>query len=258
MCRLRIPNGILKAWQFDGVADLAERLGGGYTHVTTRANLQIREIAARDAVELVEGLQDLGLTAERLRRGQHPQRHRRRHGRHRSAGAARHPALRAGVAPPHPQRPLALRPAAQVQRRVRRRRARPDAGGHQRHRLPGRRGDGRRRGGAGRLVPPRARRHHGPQGSRARHRRRGAARRSDAGGRRHRPRLHPRGRPHQPHQGAPEICAGCLGLREIPRCRRGASSARRSRAVDAAAVHAATQRRTGKPISASTSRRSRA
>jgi ferredoxin-nitrite reductase len=64
MCRLRIPNGILKAWQFDGVADLAERLGGGYTHVTTRANLQIREIAARNAVELVEGLQDLGLTAK--------------------------------------------------------------------------------------------------------------------------------------------------------------------------------------------------
>ena len=45
------------------MADLAERLGGGYTHVTTRANLQIREIAARNAVELVEGLQDLGLTA---------------------------------------------------------------------------------------------------------------------------------------------------------------------------------------------------
>src|SRR6185312_9229419 len=43
MCRLRIPNGILKAAQFAGVADLAERFGGGYAHVTTRANLQIRE-----------------------------------------------------------------------------------------------------------------------------------------------------------------------------------------------------------------------
>jgi len=29
MCRLRIPNGILKHWQFAGVADLAERYGGG-------------------------------------------------------------------------------------------------------------------------------------------------------------------------------------------------------------------------------------
>ena len=28
MCRLRIPNGILKHWQFAGLADLAERYGG--------------------------------------------------------------------------------------------------------------------------------------------------------------------------------------------------------------------------------------
>ena len=44
MCRLRIPNGILTHWQLAGVADLAERYGGGYAHVTTRANLQIRDI----------------------------------------------------------------------------------------------------------------------------------------------------------------------------------------------------------------------
>ena len=61
MCRLRIPNGILKAHQFAGVADLAETYGGGYAHVTTRANLQIREIDAKDAVTLVEAVQDLGL-----------------------------------------------------------------------------------------------------------------------------------------------------------------------------------------------------
>ena len=64
MCRLRIPNGILKAWQFEGVADLAERFGGGYSHVTTRANLQIREITAANAPLLLEGLADLGLTAK--------------------------------------------------------------------------------------------------------------------------------------------------------------------------------------------------
>ena len=61
MCRLRIPNGILKHWQFAGVADLAERYGGGYAHVTTRANLQIREIEPKNAVAMVEGIQDLGL-----------------------------------------------------------------------------------------------------------------------------------------------------------------------------------------------------
>ena len=61
MCRLRMPNGILKAAQLAGVADLAERYGGGYSHVTTRANLQIREIQAANAVAMIEAIQDLGL-----------------------------------------------------------------------------------------------------------------------------------------------------------------------------------------------------
>jgi len=61
MCRLRIPNGILRHYQFAGVADLAERYGGGYAHVTTRANIQIREILPKDSVALIEGIQDLGL-----------------------------------------------------------------------------------------------------------------------------------------------------------------------------------------------------
>src|SRR6478735_1025022 len=61
MCRLRIPNGILKHWQFAGVADLAESYGGGYSHITTRANIQIREIPPKHTVALIEGIQDLGL-----------------------------------------------------------------------------------------------------------------------------------------------------------------------------------------------------
>ena len=63
MCRLRIPNGILTHWQFAGVADVAERYGGGYTHVTTRANLQFREVAPKNAVAAVEAIQDLGLAS---------------------------------------------------------------------------------------------------------------------------------------------------------------------------------------------------
>ncbi len=63
MCRLRIPNGILNHVQFAGLADLAERHGGGYAHVTTRANLQIREIAPKDAVAMVEAIQELGLAS---------------------------------------------------------------------------------------------------------------------------------------------------------------------------------------------------
>ncbi|MBB5050086.1 ferredoxin-nitrite reductase [Afipia massiliensis] len=61
MCRLRIPNGILKHWQFAGVADIAENFGGPYAHVTTRANLQLREIEPKNAINVIEGLQDLGL-----------------------------------------------------------------------------------------------------------------------------------------------------------------------------------------------------
>lgn len=63
MCRLRIPNGILKHWQFAGLADLAEDLCGPFCHVTTRANLQVREIPPKHAVALIEGIQDLGLSS---------------------------------------------------------------------------------------------------------------------------------------------------------------------------------------------------
>lgn len=62
MCRLRIANGILTHWQLRATADLAERHGGGYAHVSTRANLQIREIEAEHAVPLIEGLAEIGLT----------------------------------------------------------------------------------------------------------------------------------------------------------------------------------------------------
>ena len=61
MCRLRIPNGILNHWQLAGVGDLADRYASGYAHVTTRANLQMREVEPKNAVALLEAIQDLGL-----------------------------------------------------------------------------------------------------------------------------------------------------------------------------------------------------
>src|ERR1700727_354454 len=61
MCRLLIANGILSHWQFSGLADLAERNAGGYSHVTTRANLQMREVEPKNAVAMVEAILDLGL-----------------------------------------------------------------------------------------------------------------------------------------------------------------------------------------------------
>jgi ferredoxin-nitrite reductase len=61
MCRLRIPNGILTHWQLAGLAALSEKYAGGYSHVTTRANLQMRDIEPKNAVAMIEGIQDLGL-----------------------------------------------------------------------------------------------------------------------------------------------------------------------------------------------------
>src|SRR4051812_28606909 len=61
MCRLRLPNGILNHWQLAGLALLTETHGGGYTHITTRANFQIREILAEKAVSLIEAIGELGL-----------------------------------------------------------------------------------------------------------------------------------------------------------------------------------------------------
>ena len=167
MCRLRMPNGILKHWQFAGLRRsrraLRRRLFARH-HARQPADPRDRAEERRR-----HGRGDPGSrpVLARLRRRQHPQRHRHADRRHRSAGADRHPALRARMALPHPQRPRALRPAAQVQRRLRRRRHHPGAGGHQRHRLPGGRGEGRLRRRARRLVPSRARRHHRPQGFRA-------------------------------------------------------------------------------------------
>lgn len=63
MARLRFAGGITNAFQLRGLADLAEQCGGGYVDVTTRSNLQIREITASKAVDLITGLIDLGIVS---------------------------------------------------------------------------------------------------------------------------------------------------------------------------------------------------
>ena len=63
MLRLRLPAGEITAVQLRGLADLAADLGGGYAHITTRANLQIREFKPRDIVRVLVCLQELGLTS---------------------------------------------------------------------------------------------------------------------------------------------------------------------------------------------------
>ena len=212
MCRLRIPNGILTHWQFAGVADLAERYAGGYAHVTTRANLQMREVEPKNAVAMVEAIQDLRPVLARFRRRQYPQRYRHADRRHRPAGTDRHPALCPRMAFSHSQRSLAVRHPAQIQCRLRRRRRHPGARGHQRHRISGCRGKGWSRHRARHLVPADARRRDRSSHLCRRYRRDRQAGGGNGGGRRRGAGLYRSWRPHQSRQGAPEICARRLGL----------------------------------------------
>ncbi len=61
MCRLRLPGGIVTSHQLRGIAAIAERHGAGHADVTTRANLQLRGIGARDGVEVLASLHELGI-----------------------------------------------------------------------------------------------------------------------------------------------------------------------------------------------------
>jgi ferredoxin-nitrite reductase len=63
MCRMRIPGGILTAHQFRGIAAIADDLAGGYADITTRANLQLREIPAENPPEVLFRLSEIGLTS---------------------------------------------------------------------------------------------------------------------------------------------------------------------------------------------------
>ena len=61
MCRMRLPGGTLQASQLLGLADLGDRCAGGYVDVTTRANLQFREIPAAEAMNVLYGLRELDI-----------------------------------------------------------------------------------------------------------------------------------------------------------------------------------------------------
>ena len=145
MCRLRISKRHSVHWQFAAVADLAERYGGGYTHVTTRAKLADPRDQGRAWPRT--GRRSCGYSASR-RAARAPttsatSRDRRRRASIRQELIDTRPYAKA-VAPSHSQFAHALWPAAQIQRRVRRRRRDPDARRYQRYFVYG--GDGGRRG----------------------------------------------------------------------------------------------------------------
>lgn len=61
MCRMRLPGGVLRGWQLRGLADLSARAAGGFLDITTRANLQLREIPASMPMEVLYGLRELDI-----------------------------------------------------------------------------------------------------------------------------------------------------------------------------------------------------
>jgi ferredoxin-nitrite reductase len=63
MLRCRIPAGELTALQMRGLAEIADEFANGKAAITTRANIQIREIASRNLVNVLTKLQSLGLTS---------------------------------------------------------------------------------------------------------------------------------------------------------------------------------------------------
>ena len=64
MLRCRIPAGELSAAQLSGLAGIADDFGNGKAAITTRSNIQIREIAPRNLVNVLTRLQSLGLTSK--------------------------------------------------------------------------------------------------------------------------------------------------------------------------------------------------
>jgi ferredoxin-nitrite reductase len=63
MLRLRVPGSILTAHQMCGLAQIAADWGSGRTDITTRSNLQIRELRPKDIVNVLAKVQSLGMTS---------------------------------------------------------------------------------------------------------------------------------------------------------------------------------------------------
>lgn len=64
MCRMRIPSCKLRGDQLKALGDMAEDLAGGYSHVTTRGNLQFREIQPNRLMDWLARLYDYGLSCK--------------------------------------------------------------------------------------------------------------------------------------------------------------------------------------------------
>ncbi|HEY1743016.1 MAG TPA: NirA family protein [Granulicella sp.] len=63
MLRLRVPGARLTSAQLRSLAEMAEDWGSGRVDITTRANLQIRELQPRDIVRVLNKVQSLGMNS---------------------------------------------------------------------------------------------------------------------------------------------------------------------------------------------------
>jgi ferredoxin-nitrite reductase len=63
MLRMRVPGARMTSAQMRGLAEMAEEWGSGRTDVTTRANVQIREFAPKNIVNVLNKVQSLGMTS---------------------------------------------------------------------------------------------------------------------------------------------------------------------------------------------------
>jgi len=64
MMRLRCPGCIMRGDQLQTMGQVAQSFAGGYSHVTTRGSLQLREIQPGSIIPIVETLQEVGLTSQ--------------------------------------------------------------------------------------------------------------------------------------------------------------------------------------------------
>lgn len=64
MMRLRAPACVLRSDQMSVLADCAEEFAGGYSHVTTRGSLQLREIKPRSVIDMIQRMETVNLTAQ--------------------------------------------------------------------------------------------------------------------------------------------------------------------------------------------------
>lgn len=62
MVRIRTSGGTLNAVTAEGLADLAEEHGKGWLHLTTRQQVQLHHVEARDVPGVISWVDDLGLT----------------------------------------------------------------------------------------------------------------------------------------------------------------------------------------------------